>query len=250
MKINRGVKQEVEVKGRIFSLLLVGCAIFSPQAFAEWTSLSAALPEADIRRIAVDPTDSKIIYAASEKRIYKSPDDGHSWAQVFGLWGLGNKIQFIYVDPSRPGTVYAAAENGVWVSTDSGKKWNLFYRGVGGETKAQLSEGGLVLVGPEGEAQEGGPRTLGEVRRSQIGSRGAHGVGGILHGHGAGARAKGGHGVRGGYREVPVVEGEGHRLPRGGRRRQGEHEVVGGGARHRLGHIEGGPQAPKAGDRP
>lgn len=135
MKINRGVKQEVEVKGRIFSLLLVGCAIFSPQAFAEWTSLSAALPEADIRRIAVDPTDSKIIYAASEKRIYKSPDDGRSWAQVFGLWGLGNKIQFIYLDPSRPGTVYAAAENGVWISTDSGKKWNLFYRGVGGETK-------------------------------------------------------------------------------------------------------------------
>ena len=85
--------------------------------------------------LAVDPTDSSIMYAgAASGGVFKSVDGGDSW---FPLWHGEASLALggIAVSPSAPQTVWAAtgqlrpggAEvirgNGVYVSTDAGATW-------------------------------------------------------------------------------------------------------------------------------
>jgi len=76
----------------------------------------------DIKTIAVDPTNSDIVYAGTNGGVWRSTDAG-------GHWSLVNKNLTVYsvrrlaVDPVEPSTLYAATYDGVFRSTNSGASW-------------------------------------------------------------------------------------------------------------------------------
>jgi len=98
-----------------------------------------------IRAIAVDPTNSDIVYAGTPLgKIYKSTDGGQNWAAVYEPKSpdpapphphprTGNAhsdkphdgtIYSVAVSPSEPATVFACtADAGLLISEDSGQSW-------------------------------------------------------------------------------------------------------------------------------
>ncbi|MGH9480096.1 MAG: WD40/YVTN/BNR-like repeat-containing protein, partial [Terriglobales bacterium] len=99
-----------------------------------------------IGRIAVDPTNPDVAYAAvaghlfgpnSERGLYKTTDGGTTWTKAKYI-DENTGFEDVAVDPKDPNTVYATsyehrrtwwgyngggANSGLWKSTDAGKTW-------------------------------------------------------------------------------------------------------------------------------
>src|SRR3989338_3061374 len=120
------------------AVVLVLQLVLGGLGFAQgaWVNLSSGLNELTIEALAVDPKDPKVIFAGSERHVYKTMDSGVSWKRVLGLRGNDNRVRFIYIDTTNPKDVYVCTERGVYRSQDAGKKWGLFFRGVGEQDKA------------------------------------------------------------------------------------------------------------------
>jgi len=80
-------------------------------------------PEADIRAIVVDPTDSNILYAGTEKGVVKTTDGGNMWEHMPSeidskeVWSLA-------IHPTNPGTLFAGTcPSAFYKSTDGAKTW-------------------------------------------------------------------------------------------------------------------------------
>lgn len=118
-------------------VLILAAMLFTPRLLAQsqWIDLSKSLNELDIRTVAVDPQNSKIILAGSEKRLYQTTDGGQSWKQILSLRGNENNIHFIYMDPLDSNTIYICSDKGIERSSDGGKRWIHFYGGVGNGAK-------------------------------------------------------------------------------------------------------------------
>src|SRR5581483_8380703 len=68
----------------------------------------------------MDPTNSKILYAATNPRgVWRSADAGITWTP--GEKVLAEQLQSIAVDPSHPTHVYAGTKAGVFRSTDGAR---------------------------------------------------------------------------------------------------------------------------------
>lgn len=82
-------------------------------------------------RIAIDPTNTNILYMAASYTLYKSTDGGSNWT-ASGT-GLGNAfIRDVEVDPSNPSVVYVCALlDGVYKSINAGGQWTLASNGLG-----------------------------------------------------------------------------------------------------------------------
>ena len=82
-----------------------------------------------VNGLAVDPTNSDVVYAGTTKGLYKSTDQGEHWAKIAG------SIQDAYVsaiqlDPSQPSTLYLATSDRVQKSEDSGITWQAKNQGI------------------------------------------------------------------------------------------------------------------------
>ena len=106
-----------------------------------------------IGRIAIDPTNSDIVYVAAygplwksggERGIYKTTDGGKSWKPVLHV-SEHTGFNEVMVDPRFPNIVYAAAhqrqrkvftyigggpESALYKSTDGGATWNKMMNGI------------------------------------------------------------------------------------------------------------------------
>jgi photosystem II stability/assembly factor-like uncharacterized protein len=106
-----------------------------------------------IGRIAIDPTNSDIVYVAvygplwksgGERGIYKTTDGGKNWKQVLNV-SEHTGFNEVMVDPRFPNIVYAAAhqrqrkvftyigggpESAMYKSTDGGATWNKMMKGI------------------------------------------------------------------------------------------------------------------------
>lgn len=106
-----------------------------------------------IGRIAIDPTNSDIIYVAAygpvwnsggERGIYKTTDGGKTWKQVLNV-SEHTGFNEVMVDPRFPNIVYAAAhqrqrkvftyigggpESALYKSTDGGTTWDKMMNGI------------------------------------------------------------------------------------------------------------------------
>jgi photosystem II stability/assembly factor-like uncharacterized protein len=88
--------------------------------------------------IAVDPTDSQIIYAASaDAGIFKTTDGGAHWTPINN--GLPEDLQsptlqpffnFIVIVSSEPQTIFAGGLAGVYKSADGGASWRQLAGGI------------------------------------------------------------------------------------------------------------------------
>jgi hypothetical protein len=70
--------------------------------------------------IAIDPTNSNIVYGGANSKIAKSTDGGVTWTFMTPPCGLVNGIA---INPSSSSTIFMAAANGLYKSTDAGMTW-------------------------------------------------------------------------------------------------------------------------------
>jgi photosystem II stability/assembly factor-like uncharacterized protein len=93
--------------------------------------------------VAVDPTNSSTIYAATERGVFKSTDGGENWTgkpnRIDAPIGprtervilreadsglAENYVWALAIDPRTPATLYAVTFDGVYKSTDAARRWN------------------------------------------------------------------------------------------------------------------------------
>jgi photosystem II stability/assembly factor-like uncharacterized protein len=121
--------------------------------------------------VAVDPTNSSIIYAAAQRGVLKSIDAGENWAGADS--GLAGFFYYstIAIDPLTPATLYATTTQGVFKSTDAAQSWNKldtdpsgtdYYFG-GGITINPITPSTIYL------AYDGGPFNQGILKSSDGG---------------------------------------------------------------------------------
>lgn len=84
-----------------------------------------------VKALAVDPENSNVVYAGSD-RVNKSSDGGLSWKAVFPPHptAFAYRVSALAIAPGGPETIYAIAADAVhgrtaiYESTDAGKTWN------------------------------------------------------------------------------------------------------------------------------
>lgn len=137
---------------RITCLALFTCLVtfgFNYQS-ATWQKAGSGIYEPAVLKLAVHPHDPSIIFAATDKALYKSFDGGKHYRSVFQASGEFQGINDIYIDPhqlptfvrqrrtqsgSRPNdserrdtfTIFAATDAGLYQSTDGGDRWQRIY---------------------------------------------------------------------------------------------------------------------------
>jgi hypothetical protein len=135
--------------------------LVSTNGGASWTLRTgplAVFSRRAIGRIAIDPTNPNIAYAAvggfatnglfGSTGIYKTTNGGVTWTNVTGANGLDQNTTWsdVVVDGTTPTTVYAAhgdifgdANNGVYRSTDGGTNWNLLNNAPNGANTGRIA---------------------------------------------------------------------------------------------------------------
>ncbi|MBU4312128.1 MAG: hypothetical protein KJ706_05375, partial [Candidatus Omnitrophica bacterium] len=109
----------------IFTLLL---CVFCLNAFADeaWQPVGG-IKESDIKEVVVK---DGVVYASSEKSLYRGDDNGETWKAVFTARGDSNGINSIGI--SEQG-VFACTDNGVFKSSDGISSWKRIFKCIGAE---------------------------------------------------------------------------------------------------------------------
>ncbi len=92
-----------------------------------WTRYNLATGAGMAHTIAIDPTNSSIVYVGGSENnlsaIYKTTNGGTNWTKLIAT-GLGDTVVLaLAIDPSYPNTIYAGTNNGCYKSTDGGNNW-------------------------------------------------------------------------------------------------------------------------------
>jgi len=104
----------------------------STDAGINWSPLTDYLPQIGVSGIAVDHTNSDVIYIATGDDdandsfavgVWKSTDGGTTWNNTGSLTGSPSSMNEIFVYPNDNNTVIVATSTGVHKSTDGGATW-------------------------------------------------------------------------------------------------------------------------------
>lgn len=89
----------------------------------QWISVNSGLYGGIVRSLAINPTNTQVIYAGIDSSgIFKSIDGGNSWTQINnGLTGI--YVNSIVIDPINTNIVYAGTNDGVFKSVNNGAVW-------------------------------------------------------------------------------------------------------------------------------
>ena len=106
-----------------------------------------------INGLAIDPTNSDVVYAGTTKGLYKSTDQGEHWARIEG--SIRNSyVSAIQLDPTQPATLYLATSDRVQKSEDSGVTWQPKINGLEATSIRSLqispSDPSVLYVGTNG----------------------------------------------------------------------------------------------------
>ncbi|MEO6883981.1 MAG: PKD domain-containing protein, partial [Bacteroidia bacterium] len=109
-----------------------------------WTTNTDAFTELGISDIAIDATNTQIMFAATGDKdgyysgsahttsygILKSTNGGTTWTSVYSLTiSNGDIVSRILIDPSNDQNIYAAGNFGIIKSTNGGTSWSSIYSG-------------------------------------------------------------------------------------------------------------------------
>ncbi len=128
----------------------------STDAGVNWIPLSDYLPQIGVSGIAIDPTNSDIIYIATGDDdandsysigVLKSIDGGVTW-QTTGLQfnNTSSESNEIYIHPTRTNILWVATSNGVYKTTDSGLTWSLKLNGYIRDLKIKPSNPNIIYA--------------------------------------------------------------------------------------------------------
>jgi photosystem II stability/assembly factor-like uncharacterized protein len=100
---------------------------------SDWSDVTGPLPDRYPSDLAVDPTDSRVVYAAfmgyGTSHLFRSSDAGSSWNDIgAGLPDVPTSA--VTVDPDHPEIIYVGTDLGVWVSPNTGVSWHEFVSGL------------------------------------------------------------------------------------------------------------------------
>jgi hypothetical protein len=110
--------------------------IVSTDAGTAWKPLGVPFPSTSPEQapaIAVDPTNSQIVYAALGSKVCKSSDGGHQFqCTTIAFASFQTVISSLAVDPQQPLTIYlsASVDGGVYKSVDGGQTWSNASQGL------------------------------------------------------------------------------------------------------------------------
>jgi hypothetical protein len=98
-----------------------------------YSDITNGLPNRYLRRMAVHPDDSRIVYAVfggfGSAHVYKTTNAGTSWTDVSsGLPDL--PFHSIVIDPLAPNHIYAGSDFSCYSSLDGGQSWSTFADGL------------------------------------------------------------------------------------------------------------------------
>lgn len=94
-----------------------------------WFAVNTGLESLDVLAVALDPSNSSVLYAAAGESLYVSQDAGGSWKRIFSR-GAGTRVSAIAIDPrNRIMFVGTWGRAGVYVSVDGGNSWVAFNNG-------------------------------------------------------------------------------------------------------------------------
>lgn len=92
----------------------------SSDAGESWSLSNLGLAATFISALAVDPTDSSVVYAGSNDRLlFKTSDGGMSWERI----AEPGHVEALAIDPETPSTLYAGTWGTVFRSLDGGLSW-------------------------------------------------------------------------------------------------------------------------------
>ena len=98
-----------------------------------WTDVTGTLPDRYPMDLAVDPSNSRIVYAAfagsNVGHVFKSTNAGGSWSDITGTLP-DIPTTAVLVDPTDGNIVYAGNDIGVYVSTNAGGSWDNISEGL------------------------------------------------------------------------------------------------------------------------
>ena len=78
-------------------------------------------PVGYVYALAIDPTNSNIVYAGGNPGVYRTTNGGTNWVDV--STGLTDIVMELAIDPFSNTTLYAATRDGVFKTTNSGSMW-------------------------------------------------------------------------------------------------------------------------------
>lgn len=87
-----------------------------------WVPFDVGLNESTVFALQIDPHAPTVLYAGTDRGVFKSTSAGASWASV----GLSEQVRSLVVDPQESATVYAGTifGGGIYKSTNAGSSWN------------------------------------------------------------------------------------------------------------------------------
>jgi uncharacterized repeat protein (TIGR02543 family) len=100
----------------------------------EWIQVNNGLTDKYVSSLAIDPTNTQVIYAgtndsADDSGVFKSTDGGTSWTRMSnGLTGL--RVRSLAIDPANSQVVYAGTSEYVFKSTNGGTLWTRMNNGL------------------------------------------------------------------------------------------------------------------------
>ena len=106
-----------------------------------------------VTALALDPSTSSTIYAATARGLFKSVDAGATWRPT-GAGLNKHSLLALAVDPLKPSNLYATTDTGgVFRSADGGEHWSEANEGIGaryvGAIAVDLHHAGSVYAGAE-----------------------------------------------------------------------------------------------------
>jgi photosystem II stability/assembly factor-like uncharacterized protein len=88
---------------------------------AQQTAASPGVPWTAIRKLAIDPANPQLLYAAiSRYGVYRTADGGNTWTESLTV----GSARTVVVNPTSPNVIYAAIDGeGIYKSVDNGASW-------------------------------------------------------------------------------------------------------------------------------
>jgi len=118
---------------------------------ASWSEVKQGLFSQDIRALAVDRTNPRMVYAGTPRGLFRSDDGGETFADWFDqASGLaGGAVNAIALHPNDGDNIYVATEGGLFTSDDAGESWTRAFKPESGEAARDVvlsaSEPGKTL---------------------------------------------------------------------------------------------------------
>ncbi|MEI6309625.1 MAG: hypothetical protein WCP58_08295 [bacterium] len=116
----------------LYAGTLYGGVFKSTNGGGNWSEINNGLTGTLVSDIAIDPSNSQILYAATDAGAFKSTNGGGNWSEINnGITSF--PIQSIAIDPSNARILYAGSKyGGVFRSIDGGNNWETMNQGLAG----------------------------------------------------------------------------------------------------------------------